>query len=76
MSGVADELGSKYKKIIAIHLGGGGSVTAIESGKSIYNSFGMTPVGGLINLTRVGDIDPFVILHIYKKNKKYFFSFG
>ncbi|MDQ1281732.1 MAG: Acetate kinase [Patescibacteria group bacterium] len=72
MSGVADELSKKYKKIIAIHLGGGGSVTAIKDGKSIFNSFGMTPVSGLINLTRVGDVDPFVILHIYKKNKKYF----
>ena len=72
MSGVADNLGQEYKKIIAIHLGGGGSVTAIENGKSIFNSFGMTPVSGLINLTRVGDVDPFVILHIYKKNKKYF----
>ena len=72
MSGVVDELGGKYKKVIAIHLGGGGSVTAIENGKSIFNSFGMTPASGLINLTRVGDVDPFVILHIYKKNKKYF----
>lgn len=72
MSGIASELGEKYKKIIAIHLGGGGSVTAIESGKSIFNSFGMTPVSGLINLTRVGDIDPFVAFHIYKKNKKDF----
>lgn len=72
MSGIVDELGNKYKKIIAIHLGGGGSVTAIMNGKSIYNSFGMTPASGLINLTRVGDIDPFVAFHIYKNNKKDF----
>lgn len=72
MSGVANELGESYEKIIAIHLGGGGSVTAIKNGKSIFNSFGMTPVSGLVNLTRVGDIDPFVAFHIYHKNKKDF----
>jgi acetate kinase len=72
MSGVARSFVKKYNKIIAIHLGGGGSVTAIKDGESIFNSFGMTPVSGLTNLTRVGDVDPFVILHIYKKNKKYF----
>lgn len=72
MSSVARSFVKKYNKIIAIHLGGGGSVTAIKDGESIFNSFGMTPVSGLTNLTRVGDVDPFVILHIYKKNKKYF----
>lgn len=72
MSSIANELGSKYKKIIAIHLGGGGSVTAIENGKSVFNSFGMTPASGLINLTRVGDIDPFIAFHVYKKYKKNF----
>lgn len=72
MSGVATQFGKKYKKIIAIHLGGGGSVTAIQNGKSIFNSFGMTPVSGLVNLSRVGDIDPFVILHIFMQNRKDF----
>ena len=72
MSEVANTLENKYKKVIAIHLGGGGSVTAINHGKSIFNSFGMTPVSGLINLTRTGDIDPFIILHIYNKNKRSF----
>ncbi|MEN9338397.1 MAG: hypothetical protein RI945_122, partial [Candidatus Parcubacteria bacterium] len=72
MSEVARQFSPKFKKIIAIHLGGGGSVTAIKNGKSIFNSFGMTPASGLINLTRVGDIDPFVALEIYERKKKNF----
>ncbi|MEI6352337.1 MAG: hypothetical protein WCO35_00130 [Candidatus Nomurabacteria bacterium] len=72
MSEVSNTLNNKYKNLIAIHLGGGGSVTAIKNSKSVYNSFGMTPVSGLINLTRVGDIDPFVVLKIFKNHKKAF----
>lgn len=72
MSEIASGLGNKYENILAIHLGGGGSVTAIKNGKSIYNTFGMTPVSGLINLTRSGDIDPFVVLDILDRNKKSF----
>lgn len=72
MSEVANRLSQKYKNIIAIHLGGGGSVTAIKDGKSVYNSFGMTPVSGLINLTRSGDIDPLIVIDILERNKKSF----
>lgn len=72
ISEVNNSFGEKYNKIIAIHLGGGGSVSAIKDGKSIYNSFGMTPASGLINLTRVGDIDPFLVIDIMESNKKYF----
>lgn len=72
MSEITNDLKEKYKNIIAVHLGGGGSVTAIKNGKSIYNSFGMTPISGLINLTRVGDIDPLIVLDILKSNKKSF----
>lgn len=72
MSETSDFLGKEFERVIAIHLGGGGSVTAIEKGKSVYNSFGMTPVSGLINLTRVGDLDPFLVMDIMEANKKYF----
>ncbi len=44
--------------LITIHLGNGGSITAIEKGKSIDTSMGMTPLEGLIMGTRCGDIDP------------------
>ncbi len=72
MSEVSNEFSKDYKNIIAIHLGGGGSVTAIKNGKSVYNSFGMTPVSGLMNLTRSGDLDPIIVLDILERNKKSF----
>jgi len=62
----------KHRQVIVVHLGGGGSVTAIKNGKSIYNSFGMTPVSGLMSMTRCGEIDPIIILEIFQKNKKPF----
>ncbi|MEA4910969.1 Acetate kinase [bioreactor metagenome] len=72
MSEVNNNFGQKFDKIIAIHLGGGGSVTAIKKGESVYNSFGMTPVSGLINLTRVGDVDPFLAIDLAEEHKKFF----
>ena len=44
--------------LITIHLGNGGSITAIQNGKSVDTSMGMTPLEGLIMGTRSGDIDP------------------
>jgi acetate kinase len=48
---------------ITIHLGNGCSMTAIQNGKSIDTTMGMTPLEGLIMGTRCGDIDP--ALHGY-----------
>ncbi|MBN2662671.1 MAG: acetate kinase [Bacteroidales bacterium] len=52
-------LGVDYKtqKIISCHLGNGASIAAIQNGKSIDTSMGMTPVEGLIMGTRSGDLD-------------------
>lgn len=44
--------------MITLHLGNGGSATAIEAGKSVDTSMGMTPLEGLIMGTRCGDLDP------------------
>lgn len=44
--------------LITLHLGNGGSVTAIKQGKSVDTSMGMTPLEGLVMGTRSGDIDP------------------
>lgn len=44
--------------LITLHLGNGASVTAIEQGRSIDTSMGMTPLEGLMMGTRCGDIDP------------------
>lgn len=49
--------------LISLHLGNGASVTAIQKGRSIDTSMGMTPLEGLMMGTRCGDIDP--ALHFY-----------
>ena len=53
----------KNLNIISLHLGNGASVTAIENGRSVDTSMGMTPLEGLIMGSRCGDIDP--ALHFY-----------
>lgn len=50
--------------VIAFHLGNGCSACAIEGGKSIDTSMGMTPVEGLVMGTRSGDIDPAILEQI------------
>jgi len=46
--------------LITIHLGNGCSMTAVENGRSIDTSLGMTPLEGLVMGTRSGDVDPAV----------------
>jgi acetate kinase len=45
-------------KLITCHLGGGASVCAIDAGRSVDTSMGMTPLEGLVMGTRSGDVDP------------------
>lgn len=56
--------------LITVHLGNGASITAIENGKSIDTSMGMTPLEGLIMGTRSGDIDPAIVLYLQKQADK------
>lgn len=44
--------------LITAHLGNGASITAIEGGRSVDTSMGMTPLEGLVMGTRCGDVDP------------------
>lgn len=44
--------------LIALHLGSGASVCAIQNGKSLDTSMGLTPLSGLFGATRSGTIDP------------------
>lgn len=53
---VLNERGKPYRAI-SCHLGGSSSVCAIDSGKSIDTSFGMSLQSGLIHAARVGDMD-------------------
>lgn len=54
-------------KVIACHLGGSSSVCAYKNGISIDTSMGFTPQTGLIQSSRTGDIDAFVIPYIMRK---------
>lgn len=67
---IEKELGRKDLKIIACHLGSGGSVCAIKDGKSIDTSMGFTPLAGIMMGTRSGDIDPSIIPYIMEKEGK------
>jgi acetate kinase len=50
--------------LITIHLGNGASITAVKNGESIDTSLGMTPTPGLVMGTRIGDIDPGVLIYM------------
>lgn len=52
---------------ITLHLGNGGSTTAICKGKSIDTSMGLTPLEGLIMGTRSGDLDPAIMFYLSRK---------
>ena len=54
-------------RIISCHLGNGCSVAAIEFGRSIETSMGMTPLEGLVMGTRSGDIDPGIPAYLHQK---------
>ncbi len=60
-------LGKENLKAITCHIGNGGSVTAIDSGKVIETSMGFTPLAGLMMGTRSGDIDPSILEFICNK---------
>ena len=54
-------------KIITCHLGNGASIAAVDGGKVVDTSMGLTPLEGLIMGTWCGDIDPAIIPFIMKK---------
>jgi acetate kinase len=58
------QLDSNIAKVINCHLGGSCSITAIENGNSVANSFGMTAQSGTFHASRVGDFDAFALLKL------------
>ena len=54
-------------KIITCHLGEGASVCAIDHGRSIDTSMGLTPLEGLVMVTRSGDLDPSIVTYLMRK---------
>ena len=66
---LAEIVGKDIKdlKIVTCHLGQGSSICAVEGGKSIDTSMGLTPLGGIPMVTRSGDLDPSVVTFLMKK---------
>ena len=54
-------------KIINCHIGQGASLCAIQDGKSVETTMGLTPLGGLCMGSRSGDLDPSVVTYIMNK---------
>ena len=54
-------------KIVTCHLGQGASITAVDGGKSIDTSMGLSPLGGIAMVTRSGDLDPSIVTDIMEK---------
>ncbi|WP_405648633.1 acetate kinase [Streptomyces sp. NBC_00019] len=52
--------------VIVLHLGNGASASAVEKGRCVDTSMGLTPLEGLVMGTRSGDVDPAVIFHLMR----------
>ena len=61
---------TKGKRIISCHIGSGASITAINNGKCVATSMGLTPLGGIMMGTRTGDMDPSVFNYVVKVTGK------
>lgn len=62
----ADMLGRAPRdiRLVVAHLGGGCSVTAVDAGRSVDTSMGLTPLEGLMMATRAGSIDPGIVFRL------------
>lgn len=54
-------------KQVVLHLGNGASMCAIDRGRSVDTSMGLTPLEGLVMGTRSGDLDPSVLFHLNRE---------
>jgi acetate kinase len=57
----------KELRVISCHLGSGASICAVEYGRSVETSMGMTPLEGLVMGTRAGDLDPGILLEVSRE---------
>ena len=66
---VAELMGKPVEdlKVITCHLGQGASLCAVDGGKSVDTSMGLTPLAGVPMGTRSGDIDPSIVTFLMKK---------
>ena len=67
---IVHQLGSGLpRRVVVAHLGNGASVTAVQNGKSIDTSMGLTPTGGVVMGTRSGDLDPGTLIYLMREKK-------
>lgn len=58
---------SPPERVIIAHLGNGASLAAVQNGRSIDTTMGMSPTGGLMMGTRSGDLDPGVLVYLLRE---------
>jgi len=67
---VLSALGSPTpERLIILHLGSGASVTAVQQGRSLDTTMGLTPTGGIPMGTRSGDLDPGILLRLLHEQR-------
>ena len=65
---IVHQLGADLpQRLVVAHLGHGASITAIRSGRSVANTMGLTPSGGVLMGTRSGDLDPGVLMYLVRE---------
>ena len=64
---ISEYFGRNDLKVISCHIGNGGSITAIDSGKVVDTSMGFTPLAGIMMGTRSGDIDASMLSYLEGK---------
>lgn len=67
---ISEYFGGNDLKVISCHIGNGGSITAIDSGKVVDTSMGFTPLAGIMMGTRSGDIDASMLSYLEGKTGK------
>ncbi|MBV9084521.1 MAG: acetate/propionate family kinase [Acidobacteriaceae bacterium] len=67
LESIVAQLNPLPPKLIVAHLGNGSSVTAIQDGKSMDTSMGLTPTAGVMMGTRCGDLDPGVLIYLQRE---------
>jgi acetate kinase len=66
---VLDSKAEFPRRMVIAHLGSGCSVTALVDGRSVDNTMGLTPTGGVVMGTRPGDLDPGLVLYLLRQAK-------
>ena len=61
------DLDKDNSKVIVCHLGNGSSISAVQNGKCVDTTMGLTPLEGVVMGTRSGSIDPAIVEYIAKK---------